>query len=193
MTRDVGVHCALVVLLSFASYSCTRSTKSEEIVSHHGYTFFFEREYYVDVEASFDDVWATVLSSLGDLEWTVDSQVETAGMITTKEATIGTNRDRYACRSWPGSATRVDEMRCTLAVHLGTTEGTVTRVRAFANLEGRYLYVSSVGEEKVGGWWPCTSTGEIEGEFFDALLSRLEPLKFESPVYRKWTDERAPR
>jgi hypothetical protein len=193
MRKAVGVHVALVVLFAFASYSCTRSTKPDEIVSHHGYRFFFEKDYYVDVEASFDDVWATVISSLGDLEWRIDSQVETAGMIITKEETIGTNRDRYACRSWPGSATRVDEMRCTIAVHVGASEGAATRVRAFANLEGRYLYVSSVGEEKVGGWWPCTSTGEIEGEFFDALLSRLEPLKFVSPVYRKWTAGRPQR
>jgi hypothetical protein len=174
-----------ISLALLAAISCARSSQPEEVVSDRGYKFLFEKDYYFDVELPFEDVWANVLSALEDLEWETDSEVQTAGMIVTKETTIGTNRDRYACRQWPGSATRVDEMRCRLAIQVGSGDGTITRVRAFANLEGRYLYISSIGDERVGGWWPCTSTGVIEAELFDDLLSRLEPLIYSPPVYRR--------
>jgi hypothetical protein len=77
-------------------------------------------------------------------------------------------------------------MTARLAVHVGSDDGDVTRVRALADIQGRYVYVTSRGEERVGGWWPCTSTGEMESELFDAVLLRLEPLKYVPPVYRKW-------
>ena len=178
----------IILALSLLS-SCTKSTKPAVLRSDHGYAVSFSESYYVDVEAPFEDAWATVVASLEDLEWTVATAVETSGLIATEETTIGTNRDRYACRQWPGSNTRVDEMTCKLTVHVGSDDGEVTRIRALADIKGRYTYISSSGEEKVGGWLPCTSTGEIETELLDTVLMRLEPLKYESPVYRKWKKE----
>jgi hypothetical protein len=175
---------ALVAFLLLIS--CTKSSKPEKFLSDRGYQVFFDQSYYVELEMPFADVWATVLVALQDLDWNVDTQTETAGMIMTGTATIGTNRDRYACPEWPGSATRVDEMRCKLAVHVAHENETVTRVRASTDIHGRYVYLTSRGDEKVGGWWPCTSTGKIESELFDALLSRFEPLKYDPPVYRRW-------
>jgi hypothetical protein len=165
---------------------CTKSSKPEEFRSDRGHVVFFAESYYIDVELSFEDVWPTVLAALDDLDWVVDGQSEPSGEITTKEMTIGTNRDRYACRQWPGSRTRVDEMTSKLSLHVASDDGVVTRIRVLADINGRYIYIGSSGEEKVGGWWPCTSTGEMESEFFDALLVRLEPLKYDPPVYRKW-------
>jgi hypothetical protein len=166
--------------------SCTKSSTPDEFRSDRGYVVSFAESYYIDVQVPFDEVWAVALAALGDLGWVVDTQIETSGVITTTEMTVGTNRDRYACRQWPGSATRVDEMTAKLALHVGSEDGAVTRVRALADIQGRYTYIASRGQEKIGGWWPCTSTGEMESEFFDALLLRLEPLKYEAPVYRKW-------
>ena len=182
----------MVVIFTVVSLlaCCTKSSKPDELRSDRGYTIFFAESYYVDVEVSFEDAWVAVLAALEGLGWDVDSRIEASGAITTKEATVGTNRDRYACRQWPGSRTRVDEMTSKLALHLGSEDGRVTRVRALADIRGRYVYVTSRGEEKVGGWWPCTSTGEMESELFDDVLLRLEPLRYDPPVYRKWEPRR---
>lgn len=178
----------MIVMFTMVSFlvSCSKSSKPDDFRSDRGYTVFFAGSYYIDVEVPFEDAWGTAIAALNDLEWEVDVQSETSGQITTKELTIGTNRDRYACRQWPGSRTRVDEMSSKLSLQIGSDDGTVTRVRALADIRGRYVYVASTGEEKVGGWWSCTSTGELESELFDAFLLRLEPLKYEAPVYRKW-------
>lgn len=179
-----------VVLSIFLVVSCTKTSKPEEFRSDRGYKIMFEESYYVVVDVPFEDAWMAVLLSLEDLDWTVGTQIETSGMIATEEQTIGTNRDRYACRQWPGSRTRVDEMKCKLAVHVGSADGGATRIRASTSIEGRYVYLSSNGEEKIGGWWQCTSTGAIEGELFDAVLSRLEPLQYDQGVYRRWMSRR---
>ena len=183
--RKLGAPLVALLLL----ISCTKSSKPEKFLSDRGYQVFFDQSYYVELEMPFDDVWATVVVALQDIGWNVDAQTEISGMMTTGMATIGTNRDRYACREWPGSRTRVDEMRCKLAVHVAAENETVTRVRASADIEGRYVYFTTRGDEKVGGWWPCSSTGKIESELFDALLSRFEPLKYDPPVYRRWTSK----
>jgi hypothetical protein len=177
---------AMLMALSLIC-SCTKTVTPEELRTQRGYTYFFTESYYIDVGVPFDDAWAATLAALQDLGWTVDMEVETSGLITTKETTIGTNRDRYACRQWPGSATRVDEMEAKLVIHAGSEDGTIIRITALADINGRYTYINSRGEEKVGGWLPCTSTGEMESELFDAVLLRLEPLKYVAPVYRKWT------
>jgi hypothetical protein len=176
---------AVLVLVIIVSASCTKTSKPEEFRSDRGYRIFFDRSFYVTLEVPFEDAWSAVRWSLGDLDWVVETEIESSGMIATAEQTIGTNRDPYACRQWPGSQTRVDEMKCRLSVRVGT-ENNLTLVRASTHIEGRYVYLSSTGEEKIGGWWECTSTGEIEGELIDAVLSRLEPLRYESSVYRRW-------
>lgn len=176
---------AVLVLGIILSASCAKTSKPEEFRSDRGYKIFFDQSYYIALEVPFEDAWSAVRMSLADLDWNVETEIETSGMIATEEQTIGTNRDPYACRQWPGSQTRIDEMKCRLSVQVGSDEG-VTRIRASTHIEGRYVYISSTGEEKIGGWWECTSTGEIEGELFDAVLSRLEPLKYESSVYRRW-------
>ncbi len=183
--RRIAVALVAVVALS----SCTKLLKSNEFVSDRGYKIAFDKSYYVEVELPFDDVWATLHVVLPELGWTVATDIETSGTIATEEATIGTNRDRYACREWPGSATRVDEMRCKIAIHVRRESDTVTRVEALADISGRYVYLSSTGEEKVGGWWQCNSTGAIESELFDAFLTRFEPLKYEAPVYHRWSSK----
>ena len=174
------------VILSIVFFSsCAKTSKPDEFRSDRGYKILVDESYYVALEVPFEDAWAAVRMSLEELGWTVATEIETSGMIATEETTIGTNRDPYACRQWPGSRTRVDEMKCRLSVQVGSDDA-VTRIRASTHIEGRYVYLSSSGEEKIGGWWECTSTGEIEGELFDAVLSRLEPLKYEPPVYRRW-------
>ena len=175
---------ALVLSLVLLS-SCTKTSKPEEFRSDKGYKIFFDRSYYITLDVPYEDAWSTVRMSLGDLDWVVESEDETSGTIETEDQTVGTNRDPYACRRWPGSLTRIDEMQCRLRVQVSSENG-LTLIRAATRIQGRYVYLSSTGEERIGGWWECTSTGEIEGELFDAVLSRLEPLKYESPVYRRF-------
>jgi hypothetical protein len=175
---------AAIVLSLLAVVSCTKTSKPEEFRSDRGYRIMFDEAYYVTVDTPFEDAWSAVRKALEDLGWPIASEDEPSGMIATDEIEIGTNRDPYACRQWPGSLTRVDEMKCRLTVHVGAEDGQLMRIRAATHIEGRYVYLSSNGEEKVGGWWECTSTGEIESEFFDAVLSHLEPLKYNNQIYR---------
>jgi hypothetical protein len=183
--RKTDMRKIVALVLSVAvSASCAKTSKPDEFRSDRGYEIFFEESYYVTLDVAFEDVWSAVRMSLADLDWNVADEVESSGMIATDEQTIGTNRDPYACRQWPGSQTRIDELKCRLTVQIGT-EDDLTRIRASTRIEGRYVYLSSTGEEKIGGWWECTSTGEIEGELFDAVLSRLEPLRYDPPVYRR--------
>jgi len=179
-----------IVLSLLVVVSCAKSSKPEEFRSDGGYKILFDESYYVAVGVPFEDAWMAVLLSLADLDWPVRTQIETSGMIATEEITIGTNRDPYACRQWPGSQTRVDEMKCKLVALVGSEDGVVTRIRVSTSIEGRYVYVSSEGDEKIGGWWRCTSTGEIEGELLDAILSRLEPLQYQQGLYRRGSSRR---
>ena len=173
---------ALVCLLLVSS--CTRSSKRDEVVSDRGYAISADDAFYVIVEAPHEDAWMNVLLALEDLGWPIDTETDASGFITTEVVEMGTNRDRYACREWPGSRTRVDLLRSKLVVHIESVSDTVTRVRAFTNIEGRYVYWNSLGEERVGGWWQCTSTGEIESELFDAFLTRFEPIWYDRSVFR---------
>ncbi|MBP2680597.1 MAG: hypothetical protein H6Q78_460 [Candidatus Krumholzibacteriota bacterium] len=175
---------AVLVLAIIVSASCSKTSKPDEFRSDRGYRILFDESYYVTLDVPFEDAWSAVRMSLEDLGWSVENEVETSGIIETEETTIGTNRDPYACRQWPGSRTRVDEMTCRLSVQVSEESG-AARIRASTHIAGRYVYLSSTGEEKIGGWWECTSTGEIEGELFDAVLSRLEPLRYESSLYRR--------
>jgi hypothetical protein len=174
---------ALLCLLLVSA--CTKSSKPDEIVTNRGYAVLADDAFYVTVEAPYEDARATALLALEDLDWTIDTEADASGFITTGVLEMGTNRDRHACRGWPGSRTRVDLLRSKLVVHIEPVSDTVTKVRALANIEGRYVYWSSTGEEKIGGWWQCTSTGEIESELFDALLTRFEPIWYDPPVFRR--------
>lgn len=164
--------------------SCAKSSKPDDVVSDRGYPISFDETFYVVVETSFDDAWARARAALEDLGWPIDTESETSGMVTTDVVEMGTNRDRYACRQWTGSRTRLDVLRCKLIVQVTPSDETAIRVRARADIEGRYVYWTSRGDERVGGWWQCTSTGEIESEFFDAFLARFEPLQYEEPLFR---------
>jgi hypothetical protein len=175
----------IVLAALFLLSACGKPSTPDEFRSDQGYVILYAESYYVDVEVPFQNAWSAVRAALNDYGWEIDTEAETSGAMTTKEQTIGTNRDRYACRQWPGSTTRVDEMNAKLSIHVGSGDGRVTRIRALADINGRYIYLTSWGEEKVGGWWPCTSTGELESELFDATLTRLEPLRYVPPVYRK--------
>ncbi len=173
---------ALVCLLLVSS--CTKSSKRDEVVSDRGYAILADDAFYVIVEVPYEDAWVNALLALEDLDWPIDTETDASGFTTTEVVEMGTNRDRYACRVWPGSRTRVDALRSKLVVHIESVSATVTKVRALANIEGRYVYWNSRGEEKVGGWWQCTSMGEIESELFDAFLTRFEPIWYDQPVFR---------
>ena len=106
-------------------------------------------------------------------------------MIRTELLTMGTNRDRYACREWPGSTARVDQLRARLQIRIaGLSDGT-TSLSVNAEVEGRYVTAGSGTIERIAGWFQCVSTGEIEGEIFDGVLGRLEPLWYDDPVFRR--------
>lgn len=182
------IACILVILV--VASSCSKTATPDNVVTDHGYTFLFDETYYVDVEIPYKDAWFNILYALEDYEWPIEYDSELSGTITTEQTDIGTNRDRYACRQYMDSRTRVDAMTCRLRVQVSPVDEIVTRIRIQAEIQGRYVYVTSRGDEKVGGWWKCTSTGEIEGEIFDSFLSRVEPIKYVAPVYRPWTADR---
>ncbi|UCH83988.1 MAG: hypothetical protein JSW50_16390, partial [Candidatus Latescibacterota bacterium] len=54
-----------------------------------------------------------------------------------------------------------------------------------ADIEGRYVTSGSGSVERVAGWFRCVSTGQMEGEVFDAVLGRLEPLWYDNIIYRR--------
>lgn len=165
--------------------SCGGSSNPDRFRSDQGYEVYYNDLYYVNVEVPFEDAWAAVRIALRELEWEIESEDVVSGTVITREQTIGTNRDRYACRQWPGSTTRVDEMGAKLSIHVGQDDSMITHIRAMADIQGRYTYISSTGEERIAGWWSCVSTGELESELFDAALVKLEPLRFVAPVYKR--------
>jgi hypothetical protein len=130
-------------------------------------------------------VWWTVVEVLEAYDWPIESAVEDAGIIRTEVLTMGTNRDRYACREWPGATARVDQLRARLQIRVAASSDGTCSLRVDATIEGRYVTSGSGTIERVAGWFDCVSTGEIEGEVFDAVLGRLEPLWYDDPVFRR--------
>ncbi len=180
---------ARILLVLIVASSCSKSANPDNVLTDHGYTFLYDEVFYVDIEISYEDAWFNILYALEDYEWPIEYDSQTSGTITTELTDIGTNRDRYACRNYLDSRTRVDAMACKLRVQVSPVNEIVTRIRIQAEIRGRYVYVSSRGDERVGGWWECTSTGEIEGEIFDSFLSRVEPIKYVAPIYRPWSPD----
>ena len=179
------IRCAFILVILGLLLSCSNSADPDRIMSDRGNPYLFDETYFIDVEVPYEDAWFNLLYSIEELAWPIEYESKTAGTITTGTLDIGTNRDRYACRQWLDSRTRVDKMTCKLQIQVAPGDNGVTRIRIQAEIRGRYVYVSSRGDERVGGWWLCTSTGEVEGEIFDSFLSRTEPLKYVAPVYRR--------
>jgi hypothetical protein len=174
----------ILVILILAS-SCSKSANPDKIMSDYGNAFLFDETYYINIEISYEDAWFNILFALEDFEWPIEYESQTSGTIKTEMTDIGTNKDRYACRDFMDSRTRVDAMTCRLCVQVARVDELVTRIRIQADIRGRYVYGTSRGDEHVGGWWTCTSTGKIEGEIFDSFLSRVEPVRYVAPVYRR--------
>jgi hypothetical protein len=131
-----------------------------------------------------------VIEVLEAYDWPVETALEDGGTIRTERLTMGTNRDRYACREWIGSTARVDQLRAQLQIRIaGLPDGT-SSLGVNAEVEGRYVTSGYGTEERIAGWFRCVSTGEIEGEVFDAVLGRLEPIWYDAPVYRRGTPTR---
>ncbi len=176
---------AHILVIVFLASSCSKSANPDKVMSDYGNAFLFDETYYINIEIPYEDAWFNVLFALEDFDWPIEYESQTSGTITTEMTNIGTNKDRYACRDFMDSRTRVDAMTCQLRVQVTRVDEHVTRIRILADIRGRYVYATSMGDEHVGGWWKCTSTGEIEGEIFDSFLSRVEPVRYVAPVYRR--------
>lgn len=166
-------------------FSCSKNHKPDVVYTDRDYPVLFEEGFFVKLDMPVEDVWWTMIEVLEAYDWPIESAMEDAGMIRTEMMTMGTNRDKYACREWPGSAARVDQLRARLQIRIiGLPDGT-SSLGVNAEVEGRYVTGRSGMEERVAGWFQCVSTGEIEGEVYDAVLSLLEPIWYDDPIFRR--------
>ncbi|UCG53356.1 MAG: hypothetical protein JSW58_07330 [Candidatus Latescibacterota bacterium] len=174
---------AVLSLILFLS--CTRAHRPDVVTSAAGYQLSYDDGWFVTIEVPFEDAWWTVVGVLEEYGWTIEGMTEESGSIATEQLTMGTNRDPYACRRWPGSTARVDRLRAQLILHLSPLSDGAVILRINAVVEGRYVTAGSGVVERIAGWFDCNSTGRIEGEIFDAFLNRLEPIWYDSQVYRR--------
>jgi hypothetical protein len=117
--------------------------------------------------------------------------------VTTAYVAIGTNDDAGACYlsgagfsqfKRPDTQAVLTEMRCRLIIRLAPSGEATTQVRALAEVQGKFNVrdLRETGREgSITEWLGCESTGEIEREFFDSFLTRLEPTRYDPPVYRR--------
>ncbi|MEJ2721220.1 MAG: hypothetical protein P8181_08765 [bacterium] len=174
-----------LLILTVLLVSCSKTKKPDIVLSDAGYPISYENGFYVTLDVPVEDIWWTLLEVLERYGWPIESAVEDTGTIRTELVTMGTNRDKYACRQWPGSTARVDQLRARLYIRVAAHPNGTSTLEINAGIEGRYVTAGAGTVERVAGWFPCTSTGEIEGEVFDAVLGRLEPIWYDNSVYRR--------
>jgi hypothetical protein len=178
----VRLFSALIVLCIL--FSCSKTHKTEVVYSDRGYPVLYDDGFFVKLDMPIENLWWTMIEVLEAYDWPVESALEIDGSIRTELLVMGTNRDRYACREWIGSSARIDQLRARLEIQLtGLSDGT-SSLAVNAEIEGRYVTTSGT-EERIAGWFQCASTGEIEGEIFDAVLGRLEPIWYDDPIFRQ--------
>jgi hypothetical protein len=165
--------------------SCSKTQKPDVVLSDRGYPISHDGGFLVKIDIPVEDVWWPLIEILDAYGWQIEFSVEEDGTIQTELLTMGTNRDRYACREWPGSTARVDQLRARLHIRVAALPDGTSSLEINADIEGRYVTRGSGTVERVAGWFPCASTGEIEGEVFDAVLGRLEPIWYDDPIFRR--------
>ncbi|UCH82672.1 MAG: hypothetical protein JSW50_09310, partial [Candidatus Latescibacterota bacterium] len=107
--------CTVIVAIGIL-LSCSKSNKPDVVESDRGYAIYFDEGFFVKLDMPKEDVWWTVLEVLEAYGWPVESALEDAGTIQTETLNVGTNRDQYACREWPGATARVDQLRAALRI-----------------------------------------------------------------------------
>ena len=153
------------------SISCTGARKPEAEVTERGYIVSFDEDWYVIVEVPFEEAWGNILHAFRDQEWPVEAEDRVSLSITTEYVTIGINKHAGACYlsrarflpfQRPGARSELTEMRSRLIVHLTPSGGAATKVRALAEVEGRFVLLDTHERGREGSsteWQSCESTG----------------------------------
>lgn len=191
------------ILLTLCLFiSCTGARKPG--ASKRGYTVSFDHAWYVIVEIPIEEAWGNALYSLQAQAWPVEVEDRASLTITTKHVTFGPRGDVGSCdvprarfSPFQTTGTRLElmEVRCRLNVRLTRLGENETKINTLAEVEKNYAVIEDKHAQDYKqdrdnrgvrtGWQPCESTGEIEMEFFDAFLTRLEPISYDPPVYRR--------
>lgn len=122
------------------------------------------------IEAPFDDVWAAVVASLAERDFTIEAIEKESGLITTKHMIfldgIYTQRELERVATMPSNplATWV-QARLSINVFVKAAAGG-TKVKITTNIEA---YDSNVSKR----WHPCYSKGVIEQQIFDQIRASL--------------------
>jgi len=187
---------AAAVLVPLLVASCIGARKPDTETTDRGRIVFYDEDWYVIVERPFEEAWGTALAALQDRQWPAGTEDRVALTVTTGYVAIGTNDKAGICSvsqarfsPFQSSETQLTptEMRCRLIVHLSPSDETTTKVDALAEVQVKFAIRDSRDSGREGSateWLNCDSTGEIERKFFDVFLTRLEPIRYDPPVYR---------
>jgi hypothetical protein len=163
----------------------------------HGYAVSFDENWYVTIEVPFEEAWEITLSALQDQQFPVEAQDRVSLTITTQYVSIGTNqhvghcpfRTKFSPFSAPGTQSGISEMRCRLVVRPVPLGEITTKVRVLAAVQAKLNIFEKTrdGSHKwrTTDWMDCESVGQIEKQFLDAFLTRLEPINYDPPTYRR--------
>lgn len=185
----------LVTLSLFIS--CTAARKPDTEVTDRGHTVSVEKDWYIVAEVPFDEAWAATISALQAEQWPGETEDRVTLTVTTGYMAIGTNAKAGTCTvsgarfsPFQSSETQLTptEMRCRLVVHMTPSGEAATKVSALAEVQVKFAIQEARQSGREGSsteWLDCDSTGEIEREFFDGFLSRIEPIRYDPPVYRR--------
>ena len=127
-------------------------------------------------DATFENVWLAVSDVLRQENLAVETLDEELGMIWTEFVAAVGNTDEQACLGLhTGDNESVEAIRYRLRFEVTGEGGARTRVRAYADVQGKVLTGDgSDARNSEGAWSDCTSTGEIERRLLDTIQARLE-------------------
>jgi len=188
---------AATLLPLFFFISCTGARKPN--VTDRGYTVSFDENWYVTVEVPFEEAWGTAISALHDQQFSVETQDRTSLTIRTQ---FSTGRGATTGCVPPGTMFspfktsqmqwQITDIRCRLIVRPVPSGETTTKVDVLAKVQAKFaLWERTSAQYSRQGqsgtdWLDCeSSSGQIEKQFFDAFLTRLEPIRYDPPVYRR--------
>jgi hypothetical protein len=126
--------------------------------------------------ASLERTRLAVSSVLDEENIAVETIDDVLGVIWTEFVAAGVDVDEQACLGLStGDDEWVEAIRYRLRLEVTREGKTRTRVRAYADVQGKISSQSrDGGRARKGIWHDCTSTGEIERRILDTVQARVE-------------------
>jgi hypothetical protein len=119
---------------------------------------------------SLDHTRGAVVAVLRARGVAIDVDDPVLGVIATEFAPVSPALEEMACTGFStGEGEAVDAIRFRLRIEVAPRGRLLTRVRVYADVQGRVVHADT----GTGAWVDCTSAGEIERDFLDAVQDAL--------------------